>query len=505
MANRETAAVRQPRSYRVVVIGVVVLAIAAGVFTVTVTVPQVRGAISDLWSASEKREAPPPGDEKGRVELFRDAQGHPGLRLTAEAAGGHGIRPVAAEKATEPRKLPPQVGTINFDNDRLFHIRSRFPGELDRVMTVPEGSPTTFRPLRFGDRVKQGDLLAVVWSQQLGAAKAALVDAICAHKLSKDNYERLLKLWEEGVASVSALKAAERQLQGDSGAMVTAERSLRMWRLTEDEIKDVRAEANIIMDQKKVRDSKLEARWAWVELRVPTIPDDPKALLTVVEKNANDNMVDPINSPAPLFKLADLRRLQIYVHPPQEYLPILRDSLARAKDSGLPLKWDIRFKGEPPDAKAEPMTIVDIGPTIEPTQHTPIVWGYLDNSRSKHLVGQYVEATIYMPPVPDTVEIPADALNEVGGEALVFVEVNAERREYTLRRVRVEARFKDAVVVRSKLTAEDEKLSEAEQKLGRRPLQPLRAGERVLTRGVVELTRALEELLIEERIKAESN
>jgi multidrug efflux pump subunit AcrA (membrane-fusion protein) len=34
------------------------------------------------------------------------------------------------------------------------------------------------RPLRYGDRVKQGQLLAVVYSQPLGAQKATLVDAI---------------------------------------------------------------------------------------------------------------------------------------------------------------------------------------------------------------------------------------------------------------------------------------------------------------------------------------
>ena len=45
-------------------------------------------------------------------------------------------------------------------------------------------------------------------------------------------------------------------------------------------------------------------------------------------------------------------------------------------------------------------------------------------------------------------------------------------------------------LVRSKLTEEDEKLSQAEQKRGRRPIQPLYPDEIVLTRGVVQLTAA---------------
>jgi len=53
------------------------------------------------------------------------------------------------------------------------------------------------------------------------------------------------------------------------------------------------------------------------------------------------------------------------------------------------------------------------------------------------------------------------------------------------------------------LTKDDQEVSRLEQQQGRRPVEPLRAGERVITRGVVELTTALEGLLVEERIKGE--
>ena len=50
-------------------------------------------------------------------------------------------------------------------------------------------------------------------------------------------------------------------------------------------------------------------------------------------------------------------------------------------------------------------------------------------------------------------------------------------------------------LIRSKLTPEEEKLSADEVARNRRPIEPLQPGEVVLTRGVVELTAALEELV----------
>jgi cobalt-zinc-cadmium efflux system membrane fusion protein len=240
-------------------------------------------------------------------------------------------------------------------------------------------------------------------------------------------------------------------------------------------------------------------KWARVEIRVPWFDKaNPERELTLVEKNTNVNdMVDPINS-TPLFKLADVNRLQIWVHPPEEYLPLIREGLQ--KNGAGRLTWDVRFQSEAPDAPPRRLDIIQVAPSLEPNQHTPMVLGYLPNPEGKFLVGQFITATIYMPPDENTVEIPTLALNEVEGQALVFVETDAAKNEYMLRRIAVVRRFKDVTFVRAKLTQEDQKISQAEAARGRRPLQPLGPGERVITRGVVELTAALEDLVTKEKI-----
>jgi cobalt-zinc-cadmium efflux system membrane fusion protein len=478
---------------RWITLGAIALLLTGGVVA-AFAVPGVADTVKGLWSA-EKKLRKGADEVTEAAELWRDANNNCGLRLTEEAVKGLGVAPVAAKKANQPRPLPPQIGTLNYDNDRLFSIRSRFPGEVAEIKQIEEdttGSPTR-RPLRFGDKVQQGETLAVLWSRDLGEKKAALVDALCSLRLSQETLKRQHNIFEDGALSLAAIKSSERQVQGDSNAVLTAERTLKMWKMTDREIQAIKDEAQIIHDQKKVRTAENEMRWARVEIQVPRFlngDQDPakKLNLVVVEKNTNVNdMVDPINSP-PLFRVADLGRLQIWVHPPEEYLPSIRESLKQGKK----LKWQIRFQSEPPNTPPLELEVVQIAPSLEPNQHNPMVIGYLDNPEGKYLVGQFVTATIYMEPPANTVEIPTEALNEVGGEAMVFVQPDAAKREYVLRRVAVVQRFKDVTYVRSELTPAEENTSRMEEERGRMPLSPLRPGEHVVTRGVVEMTAALE-------------
>ncbi len=487
---------------RFVVVGGLVLAVTA-VAVVVMAIPGVRGALTEVWEHKAKASAEQKEADEG-AELIRDAQGHEGLRLTDEAARGLRIEPMAVLKADKARPLPPQIGTLNFDNDRLFTIRSRFPGEVAEMRkmldTDGSGAQTRTRPLRFGDKLKQGDLLAVVWSQPLGQAKSALVDAISQLNMSEAQLQRQFAAFYDAALSLGTLMNTERGVRGDVNSLNTAERSLRMWKLTNEEIQELKDEAKKLLDKNYKRDARAEAeKWARVEIRVPTYCDNPSAELTVVEKNTNINdMVDPINS-GPLFKLADMTRLQIWVHPPEEYLPLIRDRLHTGAE---PVKWEIRIQSDSPDTPPKLLPIIQVSPSLEPNQHSPMVLGYLDNPDNKYLVGQFVTATIYMPPDKDTVEMPTNALNEVEGQAMVFVQPDPGKNEIILRRVAVVQRFKDVTLVRSKLTQQEQDLSRTEVARGRRPLQPLLPGERVITRGVVELTSCLEELATKERVNA---
>jgi cobalt-zinc-cadmium efflux system membrane fusion protein len=356
-----------------------------------------------------------------------------GLKLQQKAIDALELNPKKAVLADKDLPLPPMIGSLNYDNDRLFTIRPRFQGEVVKMKEIdcdletshdPQ-SPKKKRPLRFGDHVEQGEVLTELWCRDLGEKKAALVDALCAQRLSKETLERSQDLFNKGALPLAALKQAERQLQADTGAVLTAERTLRIWKLTDKEIDTVKKEAQDIMDLKKVRDPKEEQNWARSDVQVPFLLNDPRKKLVVVEKNINyGEMVDP-GRDTPLFRLADLTRLQIWVHPPEEYLTVLRE---RLKEGPGRLQWEVRFQSDPPNTPPRILDVAMISPSLQPDQHTPMLIGYLDNPEGKYLIGQFVTAIIRVPPPvddnkkPAAVEIDTAAINNVKGQNFVFVQ-----------------------------------------------------------------------------------
>jgi membrane fusion protein, heavy metal efflux system len=433
-------------------------------------------------------------------EWLEKKDGDPGLKLTEVMMKGLDLT-MAEVAPARKRSLPPQIGTLNYDNETMFLIKCRFNGELASVMKVKDKiidkdgyEQAIERPIKFGDKVKQGDVLSVFWSITLGTAKAAFVDAISAVRLSQDALDRHMELFKEGAFSLTQIKIDERQLQGDNNNLNTAERSLRMWKMTDDEIKALRKEANeiidaLLLDPKKKRDVVAEVeRWARTEVYVPWFDKaQPDRELTLVEKNTNiGDIVDNTNFGTWLFKVADMSRLQIWVHPAEEYLPLIRDGLK--KNGGL--EWEIRMHSDP-DAPPLVLPVDMICPSLEPNQHNPMVIGYLPNKDHKFLVGQFVTATLQMPPEDNTVEIPTAAINEYNAQSFVFVKVKDKPGEFVQRRVAVVRRYADFSVIRTQLRPQDEKFSAAEVKAGRYPLKTLEIGEKVVTHGVVEMTTAL--------------
>jgi membrane fusion protein, heavy metal efflux system len=479
-------------------VGLVLLALLAVGCLAAFAIPPVRQAMQHWLAApGAPAEAAANGHVHKPLELIEDAQGHDGLRVSAEAIANLELHPVAAEPAVRARPLPPQPGELKFDQGGMHMVRPRFQGELVELAQVadsghPPYGPDAKRPIRSGDVVKQGQVLAVLWCKDLGEKKAALIDAIQNLRLSKDTLERRQKLAAEGTISEQSLKDSIRQFQIDENAVKTAERTLLIWKLSEKDIADIKKEANDILDKKKPHDLKEEIqRWARVEVPVPVFKDDPQKDFVILEMNTNVNdFVDP-GRDTPMFRLGNMSRLQIWVHIPGEYLPLLQAHLKKHGPGSL--RWQIRFQAESNQPPLD-LPILQILPSLEPNQKTPTLIGYLDNPDGRYLVGQFVTATIFVPPPEDTVEIPTEAVNQYEGQNYVFVQNPLKKDEFFMRRVVVASNSGGTALVRSKLTAEDEKMSQLEKAKGHRGFAPLLPGERVITKGVVELTSALDEL-----------
>jgi cobalt-zinc-cadmium efflux system membrane fusion protein len=356
----------------------------------------------------------------------------------------------------EPVKLP---GSILIDPNRLIRIHSRFSGELVSVGTAA-GAP--LRQLRYGDRVEKGQLIAVVWSKDIGEKKSELVEAISKSALDKtllDRLESAVKA-DPGVVPEPRLQEARRNYEADLIAADRAVRTLQSWRMTEEEIDEVGQEAKRIKDR-KVSDP-LEARkWAQTEVRSPIDG-------IIVEKNFN--VGDLIDTSQDLFKIADMSRVQVLINAYEEDLPVMRSLRPEQRN------WQVEVKSDPHDVPIG-VDFDTIGHLIEPAQHAGAVMGRVDNSDGRFKIGQFISATMELPADPALVVVPTSALIEDGNSTQVWLETDAQNHEFTCRKVAVVHRGRERAYIRSEpLVAEKQNGAES-----------IKAGDLVIKSGVLEL------------------
>jgi membrane fusion protein, heavy metal efflux system len=392
------------------------------------------------------------------------------IELPPDVVERLGVKSAAVEKATAPRSLT-LAGSLFFEPNKLGSVQSRFPGE---VITIGPASysyangPIRERALEYGDRVSQGQLMAVIWSKDLGEKKSDLIETLVQLALSEVRLIDREKAYREGALPEDTINQIRTDVASNRNAVARAERTLRTWKVSEEEINAVKKEANLVAEGKKKREPKKEMDWAKVEVRAPFDG-------TIVEKNLSlGKMVD---ANFDLFKIADLRKLGVVVHAYEEDLRTLQ-----ALPHGY--SWQVRAGADLNNRVLQSDGLQKIGLVVDPMQHTDPIMGVVDNSSGELRVGQFVTATVNLPAPPNVVSLPSSALAEDGEQSIVFVQPDPAKPRYVLRRVSVAMRLRDVVYVRGQLTP-------AERKKG---LQEVRPGEVLVTEGVLELQAALEDL-----------
>ncbi len=378
------------------------------------------------------------------------------VRLT-DGADLPGIGVTTATVRSSPRPQPLRLpGTLFLDPGRLVHVHSRFAGEVVAMGQIKDGGVN--RPLRYGDRVTRGQLLATVWSKEIGEKKSELVDILSRLAINKALLEKLESL-TKGIVPERQILEARREAEADMIAATRVERTLRSWRLSEPEIDAVKREAELLQNGKGSVDPEVSRRWAETELRAAISG-------VIVEKNFNvGDIVEPNDD---LIKLADLTRLQVVVN---VYAEDLNEVRALPPDQR---KWKLAVKSNSEDGAVEG-TFDLIGSVIDPAQRTGVLIGWLDNTDGIYAVGQFLTATIELPAEPSLVSLPETALVEDGDQSSVFVMTGKEPASFTRRYVQVVRRTSGDVIVRSEGRFKGSQ-------------EPLKAGEIVAARGVFGLS-----------------
>jgi membrane fusion protein, heavy metal efflux system len=449
-----------------------------------------------FWRLSNTKEsnaegaAATKGSARPKVELVKDRPLT--IVVPEEVRASLGIRKAGKDivaVAEMPKARRPLVlsASTAFDPANIYRIRNRFaPADVVRIEKNAAANSADFRDreLRVGDEVKENMPLAELYSVDLGAKKNDLIDALVQMKNDKE----LLENAEVSSAVPRALMVAfEKALQSDINATQRALRVLEAWKIPNSEIEDVYRAADEIFHNRKKRDLTFKKydpdrpdQWGKIILRAPF-----NAI--IVEKNLSERetLLDPTLS---LFQLAKADRLLVLAQAPEEKIKELYSLW-----SDLGLQWTIRTLGEP-NSNGIVARISEIGYLADPNTHTIPIKGLIPNPDQVLRAGQFVTATIELPAPKNVVELPASAIADDGKQSIVFVQEGPDKPEFTLRRVVVVQRKENRVLVRSQLSDQERELSADDVLQGLLPKSPLLLGERVITAGLLELKKELEDL-----------
>ncbi len=350
---------------------------------------------------------------------------------------GLDLKPVVANV---PRRTLTMDGVLFLDPDDYSLLRTRFAGEIVEVTQVEDKTPHGIspvnghtRPVRFGDSVRKGQLLAVVWSRELGEKKSELAATLSRLAFDRDTLNRLTQARDS--IPISTLREAERRVREEEIGVERIEKTLRAWQLSSKEVEGLAKELESSSGKSPTPSEEAQQlstdnvdHWARVEIRSPIDG-------TIVEKNITTGSLVDLNDI--LFRVADLSHLDARVFAFEEDLATLQR---------LPLEsrqWIIRLKGDT-TSNTIAGSFDRIGSLIDPSQHTGLVMGWVDNSEKILRPGQFVTATVPLPEEVPVVCVPATAVVDLDAKSFVLIQNQTHLDRFSPTQVTVD-RFQDGM------------------------------------------------------------
>jgi len=157
-----------------------------------------------------------PGGEHGDEHAGHDEHEEGGpIELTPEAAARANI----VTSKVELRALSSEIGTtgeVGFDETRVAHVSPRISGRVHNVRAL------------LGDRVKKGQVLAVIDSVELGEAKGGYLKAKARLEVAERTYEREQRLAEKKISSEQDMLDARAAYRDARVERDTSRQSLRL-------------------------------------------------------------------------------------------------------------------------------------------------------------------------------------------------------------------------------------------------------------------------------------
>lgn len=307
------------------------------------------------------------------------------------------VAPATAGRLAATLERP---GRVALDPTEEAVVSAWIAGQVDTIAVRP------------GERVKRGQILATVQSPEIGEAIGAFRSADARHEAAEARLERLRQLESEGVSSRAEVLEAEAVHAESEGTLEAAEERLRV----------------MGVDPEKGDPHEGEHYASHVPVRSPIAGE----VLT-----ADVRVGQPVEPGTRLFHVGNLDQVWLLVD-------VYEQDLSRVQEGQV-----VRFRTEAwPDQVFEG-TVQQVGSFIDPTSRTAQVRVVVDNPDHRLKPNLFASAILQgeAESGPEGVVLPAEALQELEGDTVVFVQEGPGR--FVPRAVTVGQRSDQRVLVTS--------------------------------------------------------
>ncbi|NOZ79768.1 MAG: efflux RND transporter periplasmic adaptor subunit [Acidobacteria bacterium] len=314
--------------------------------------------------------------------------GDAGQRIVTLDAGrmkAAGIQIITVREVLPVREVG-LTGSAAYDETRTARISSRISG---RVLTLLKD---------FGSHVRRGDVLCILDSPDLGEAQAEYLSRLAEYRVVKKSAQRARRLVEQKAISQGEYLERDGALLRAEATLAFAENRLHLFDMGEEGIRRLReslrndpALHGVVSPKLAVR-SPIDGTVTRLEVSTGEVVDRLQTLLVVSDLSRMWAWLDVYEK-----DLGSVRRGQPVEIEPQA-LP------------GTVFRGEIDFIGE-----------------VEPRTRAARVRVRLANPERRLLPGMFVRATLHVPALKEALVVPREAVQQLEGRKVVFLETGEGR------------------------------------------------------------------------------
>ena len=267
-------------------------------------------------------------------------------------------------------------GEVVFNADRVAHVTPSVSGIVQKVNQS------------VGDRVEAGEVMAVLSSRELAAARSEYLGAKARLELERETLSREERLVEDRIGTQRELLEAQKGVRGEEIALNLAEQNLHALGQTQAEVDALNESTETMLNK--------------YEMRAPL-----GGLVTAREATRGE--VIETSGGEPPFIVADVS--SVWVN-----LTVYQRDLVSVKP-GMDVRID--FGHGIPAARGK---ITFVSPSLDEETRTATARIVLDNPQGQWRPGLFVTGRVTSGEETAAVVIPRSALQEVDGQTAVFIQ-----------------------------------------------------------------------------------